>query len=151
MSGYFGLFTGSQFFSVFVKQKDMPQEHVKINETLDVLEECVRIRHYKSDSLSYSESLIFIKIHPGSIQTRYWCAFRRRKLRADVTAAFPTLGTDQVSELVPGKEELNIVKLYAHRGDAVIVYVSGGNPILFELEKNLYPTGMAVGWRWPLL
>lgn len=95
----------------------MPQEHVKINETLDVLEECVRIRHYKSDSLSYSESSIFIKIHPGSIQTRYWCAFRRRKLRADVTAAFPTLGTDQVSELVPGKEELNIVKLYAHRGE----------------------------------
>ncbi|KAM7054618.1 eukaryotic translation initiation factor 2D isoform 5-T5 [Molossus nigricans] len=66
----------------------------------------------------------------------------RRKLRADVTAAFSTLGTDQVSELVPGKEELNIVKLYAHRGDAVTVYVSGGNPILFELEKNLYPTDL---------
>lgn len=64
----------------------------------------------------------------------------RRKLRADVAAAFPTLGTDQVSELVPGKEELNTVKLYAHRGDTVTVYVSGGNPILFELEKNLYPT-----------
>ena len=79
------------------------------------------------------------------------CALCRRKLRADVTAVFPTLGTDQVSELVPGKEELNIVKLYAHRGDAVTVYVSGGNPILFELEKNLYPTGMAMGWRWPLL
>ncbi|XP_078297409.1 complement factor H-like [Panthera onca] len=49
----------------------------------------------------------------------------RRKLRADVMAAFPTLGTDQVPVLVPGKEELNIVKLYAHRGDAVTVYVSG--------------------------
>ncbi|XP_032734385.1 eukaryotic translation initiation factor 2D isoform X1 [Lontra canadensis] len=66
----------------------------------------------------------------------------RRKLRADVAAAFPTLGTDQVSALVPGKEELNIVKLYAHRGDAVTVYVCGGNPILFELEKNLYPTDL---------
>ncbi|XP_030158638.1 eukaryotic translation initiation factor 2D isoform X2 [Lynx canadensis] len=66
----------------------------------------------------------------------------RRKLRADVMAAFPTLGTDQVSVLVPGKEELNIVKLYAHRGDAVTVYVSGGNPILFEVEKNLYPTDL---------
>ncbi|XP_059001348.1 eukaryotic translation initiation factor 2D isoform X2 [Mustela lutreola] len=64
----------------------------------------------------------------------------RRKLRADVATAFPTLGTDQVSALVPGKEELNIVKLYAHRGDAVTVYVCAGNPILFELEKNLYPT-----------
>ncbi|KAM5202346.1 eukaryotic translation initiation factor 2D isoform 1-T1 [Hipposideros larvatus] len=72
----------------------------------------------------------------------------RRKLRADVTAAFPTLGTDQVTELVPGKEELNIVKLYAHRGDAVTVYMSGGNPILFELEKNLYPTVYTL-WSYP--
>ncbi|XP_069315812.1 eukaryotic translation initiation factor 2D isoform X3 [Eulemur rufifrons] len=72
----------------------------------------------------------------------------RRKLRADVAAAFPTLGTDQVSELVPGKEELNIVKLYAHRGEAVTVYVSGGNPILFELEKNLYPTVYTL-WSYP--
>lgn len=72
----------------------------------------------------------------------------RRKLRADVTAVFPTLGTDQVSELIPGKEELNIVRLYAHRGDAVTVYVSGGNPILFELEKNLYPTVYTL-WSYP--
>ncbi|GAB5583675.1 eukaryotic translation initiation factor 2D isoform X3 [Prionailurus iriomotensis] len=72
----------------------------------------------------------------------------RRKLRAHVMAAFPTLGTDQVSVLVPGKEELNIVKLYAHRGDAVTVYVSGGNPILFEVEKNLYPTVYAL-WSYP--
>ncbi|XP_073904578.1 eukaryotic translation initiation factor 2D isoform X5 [Castor canadensis] len=72
----------------------------------------------------------------------------RRKLRADVTAAFPTLGTDQVSELIPGKEDLNIVKLYAHKGDAVTVYMSGGNPILFELEKNLYPTVYTL-WSYP--
>lgn len=90
-----------------------------------------------------------MKIHPDSIHSRHPCAFCRRKLRADVTAAFPALGTDQASELVPGKEELSILKLYAHRGDAVTVYVSGGNPVLFELEKNLYPTGMAVGWGWP--
>lgn len=59
-----------------------------------------------------------------------------------MTAAFPTLGTDQISELIPGKEELNVVKLYAHKGDAVTVYMSAGNPILFDLEKHLYPTGM---------
>ncbi|XP_070251855.1 eukaryotic translation initiation factor 2D isoform X3 [Myotis yumanensis] len=72
----------------------------------------------------------------------------RRKLRADVAAAFPALGTDQASELVPGKEELSILKLYAHRGDAVTVYVSGGNPVLFELEKNLYPTVYTL-WSYP--
>ncbi|XP_075843967.1 eukaryotic translation initiation factor 2D isoform X2 [Microtus pennsylvanicus] len=72
----------------------------------------------------------------------------RRKLRADVTAAFPTLGTDRASELIPGKEELNVVKLYAHKGDAVTVYMSGANPILFELEKNLYPTVYTL-WSYP--
>lgn len=72
----------------------------------------------------------------------------RRKLRADVTAAFPTLGTDRVSELIPGKEELNVMKLYAHKGDTVTVYMSGGNPILFELEKNLYPTVYTL-WSYP--
>lgn len=114
---------------------------------------CVRIGHCKPVF-----SLAPVGLSPQdllkSIQAAFipgMCAFCRRKLRADVTAVFPTLGTDQVSELIPGKEELNIVRLYAHRGDAVTVYVSGGNPILFELEKNLYPTGMAIGWRWPLL
>lgn len=72
----------------------------------------------------------------------------RRKLRADVAVAFSTLGTDRVSELIPGKEELNVVKLYAHKGDAVTVYMSGGNPILFELEKNLYPTVYTL-WSYP--
>ncbi|MBZ3880683.1 Eukaryotic translation initiation factor 2D [Sciurus carolinensis] len=50
--------------------------------------------------------------------------------------------------LIPGKEELNIVKLYAHKGDAVTVYMTGGNPILFELEKNLYPTVYTL-WSYP--
>uniref|UniRef100_A0A8C6HZJ0 Eukaryotic translation initiation factor 2D n=1 Tax=Mus spicilegus TaxID=10103 RepID=A0A8C6HZJ0_MUSSI len=72
----------------------------------------------------------------------------RRKLRADVTAAFPALGTDQISELIPGKEDLNVVKLYVHKGDSVTVYASGGNPILFELEKNLYPTVYTL-WAYP--
>lgn len=30
------------------------------------------------------------------------------------------------------------MKLYVYKGDVVIVYVSGGNFIFFELEKNLY-------------
>ncbi|XP_010588569.1 eukaryotic translation initiation factor 2D isoform X4 [Loxodonta africana] len=67
----------------------------------------------------------------------------RRKLRADVTAAFPTVGTDQVSELVPGKEELNVVKLYAHKGDAVTVYVSG----VYTLWS--YPDLLPTFTTWP--
>ncbi|XP_074165100.1 eukaryotic translation initiation factor 2D [Sminthopsis crassicaudata] len=74
----------------------------------------------------------------------------RRKLRTDVAAAFPAFGPEQLSELVPGKEELNAVKLYAHKGDAVTVYANGSNPILFELRGTLYPTVYTL-WSYPNL
>uniref|UniRef100_A0A8C3T1C2 Eukaryotic translation initiation factor 2D n=1 Tax=Chelydra serpentina TaxID=8475 RepID=A0A8C3T1C2_CHESE len=72
----------------------------------------------------------------------------RRKLRTDVAAAFPALSSEQLSELVPNREELNIVKLYAHKGDAVTVYTNNRNPVLFEMEKTLYPTVYTL-WSYP--
>ncbi|XP_034552244.1 eukaryotic translation initiation factor 2D [Notolabrus celidotus] len=72
----------------------------------------------------------------------------RRKLKADLSAAFPSLSADDLSELIPNKEELNVVKIYAHKGDAVTLYVLHKNPLFFELEKRLYPT-VYVLWRHP--
>uniref|UniRef100_A0A667XWW0 Eukaryotic translation initiation factor 2D n=1 Tax=Myripristis murdjan TaxID=586833 RepID=A0A667XWW0_9TELE len=72
----------------------------------------------------------------------------RRKLKADVSAAFPSLSADELSELVPNKEDLNVVKIYAHKGDAVTLYVLHKNPVFFELEKRLYPTVYML-WRYP--
>ncbi|XP_044067813.1 eukaryotic translation initiation factor 2D [Siniperca chuatsi] len=74
----------------------------------------------------------------------------RRKLKADISAAFPSLSADELSELVPNKEELNVVKIYAHKGDAVTLFVLRKNPLFFELEKRLYPT-VYVLWRYPTL
>lgn len=72
----------------------------------------------------------------------------RRKLRADISAAFPSLSVEELNELVPNKEELNIVKIYAHKGDAVTLYVLHKNPIFFQLEKQLFPTVYTL-WRCP--
>uniref|UniRef100_A0A8C7IZA0 Eukaryotic translation initiation factor 2D n=1 Tax=Oncorhynchus kisutch TaxID=8019 RepID=A0A8C7IZA0_ONCKI len=66
----------------------------------------------------------------------------RRKLKADIATAFPSLSVEDLSELVPNKEELNVVKIYAHKGDAVTLYVLHKTPVLFELEKCLYPTDL---------
>ncbi|XP_019123305.1 eukaryotic translation initiation factor 2D [Larimichthys crocea] len=74
----------------------------------------------------------------------------RRKLKADIATAFPSLSPDELSELIPNKEELNVVKVYAHKGDAVTLYVLHKNPLFFELEKRLYPT-VYVLWRYPAL
>lgn len=72
----------------------------------------------------------------------YFCVVAfRRKLKADLSAAFPLLSADELSELVPNKEELNVVKIYAHKGDAVTVYVLHKNPVFFEVDKKLFPTG----------
>nr|XP_046253557.1 eukaryotic translation initiation factor 2D isoform X2 [Scatophagus argus] len=72
----------------------------------------------------------------------------RKKLKADISTIFPSLSADELSELVPNKEELNVVKIYAHKGDAVTLYVLNKNPLFFELEKRLYPT-VYVLWRYP--
>ncbi|XP_035236797.1 eukaryotic translation initiation factor 2D [Anguilla anguilla] len=72
----------------------------------------------------------------------------RRKLKTDVSNAFPALSAEDINELVPSKEELNVVKIYAHKGDAVTLYVLHKNPMFFEVEKQLYPTVYTL-WRHP--
>ncbi|KAJ7331729.1 hypothetical protein JRQ81_013909 [Phrynocephalus forsythii] len=74
----------------------------------------------------------------------------RRKLRSDVAATFPTLTSEQLSEILPNKEELNVIKLYTHKGEALTVYANSRNPILFEIEKALYPTVYTL-WNYPCL
>lgn len=70
-----------------------------------------------------------------------FCRLCRRKLKADLLAAFPSLSADELSELIPNKEECSVVKIYAHKGEAVTLYVLHKTPLFFELEKQLYPTG----------
>uniref|UniRef100_A0A8C3Y8N1 Eukaryotic translation initiation factor 2D n=1 Tax=Catharus ustulatus TaxID=91951 RepID=A0A8C3Y8N1_CATUS len=72
----------------------------------------------------------------------------RRKLRSEVAAAFPTLSTEQLAELIPNKEELNVIKIHSHKGEAITVYMNHRNPILFEVEKVLYPTVYTL-WVYP--
>ncbi|XP_016118202.1 eukaryotic translation initiation factor 2D, partial [Sinocyclocheilus grahami] len=74
----------------------------------------------------------------------------RRRLRSDVSAAFPSLSAEDLNELIPNKEELNIVKIYAHKGDGVILYVLHKNPIFFHLEKRLFPSVYTL-WRYPTM
>ncbi|XP_077401107.1 eukaryotic translation initiation factor 2D isoform X2 [Vanacampus margaritifer] len=72
----------------------------------------------------------------------------RRKLKADISAAFPSLSSDEITELVPNKEDFNVVKIYAHKGDTVTLYVGHKNPLFFEVDKQLYPTVYTL-WRYP--
>ncbi|XP_041083712.1 eukaryotic translation initiation factor 2D isoform X2 [Polyodon spathula] len=72
----------------------------------------------------------------------------RRKLKADISTAFPMLSAEQISEVIPNKEDLNVVKIYTHKGDSVTLYVLHKNPIFFEVERKLYPTVYTL-WLFP--
>lgn len=110
--------------------------------------QCIRYM-FKKKSDSLSETC-------ASVATNYWlfCAVViscRRKLKADISAAFPSLSAEEVAELVPNKEDLNVVKIYANKGDSVTLYVLHKNPLFFELGKHLYPTGDTLETQRPLL
>ncbi|XP_035699085.1 eukaryotic translation initiation factor 2D-like [Branchiostoma floridae] len=72
----------------------------------------------------------------------------RRKLRADVGKALPSLTEDQLQELVPTKEDMSTMKIYTHSGRNVTVYCLGNNPVFFEMDKNVFPTVYSL-WRVP--
>uniref|UniRef100_S4RKB7 Eukaryotic translation initiation factor 2D n=1 Tax=Petromyzon marinus TaxID=7757 RepID=S4RKB7_PETMA len=72
----------------------------------------------------------------------------RRKLRADVGRALPSLSAEELSALVPQKEDMSVVRAYAHKGDIVTIYLLNSNPVFFEWEKRLIPTVYTL-WNLP--
>ena len=65
----------------------------------------------------------------------------RRKLRSDVSGAFPSLSQDEISEIIPNKEEISVMRIMTHSGHNVTVFCLSGEPIFFEMEKTVIPTG----------
>lgn len=65
----------------------------------------------------------------------------RRKLRADVSRSFPSLTQDELGEIIPNKEEITVMKIMTHSGQNVTGYCLNGDPIFFEIEKRVIPSG----------
>ena len=65
----------------------------------------------------------------------------RRKLRSDVSNNFPSLSQDEISELIPNKEEISVMRVMTHSGQNITVFCLSGEPIFFEVEKRVIPTG----------
>lgn len=71
----------------------------------------------------------------------------RRRLRTEIQTSF-SLSANQLSCLLPSKEDVNVVKIYLHKGESVTVYVVNKNPIFFEMNKRIYPTVYTL-WSYP--
>lgn len=121
-------------YTIFITVKKHRHDQ-KISANMFVFNE----NYYKCDDVSK-----YLCLYDITLWMRLFFFFvtaSRRKLKADLLAAFPLLSAGELSELVPNKDDLNVVKIYAHKGEAVTVYVLQKNPIFFELEKRLFPTG----------
>lgn len=74
----------------------------------------------------------------------------KKKLKAELKKNFPSLTDDQLSGLIPAKEEVMISKIYTFGGDSLLLYVHGKSPLFFELEKDriIFPTVYTL-WKFP--
>ncbi|CAH3156749.1 unnamed protein product [Pocillopora meandrina] len=72
----------------------------------------------------------------------------RRKLRSDVSNAFPNLSQDKITEIIPNKEEISVMRVMTHSGQNVTVFCLSGEPIFFEVEKKVFPTVYTL-WKFP--
>ena len=80
------------------------------------------------------------------MQTNFFSSFCRKKLRGEIGKQFPTLSADDLSALVPNKEDMTIMKISTHSGQNLLVYNLHGNPAFFQVETQVYPTGRFVQW-----
>ncbi|XP_039258867.2 eukaryotic translation initiation factor 2D-like [Styela clava] len=75
----------------------------------------------------------------------------RKRLRSDLAKLIGEgISSENLSELVPNKEEMTVMKLYSHKGENILVYCLKKSPIVFEHEHILYPT-VYTAWRFPTL
>lgn len=72
----------------------------------------------------------------------------RKKLRASVGASFSTLTADDLTLVIPAKDEMTVTKIYIHSGDTAVIFSVHKNPVFLELDRCLYPTVYTL-WKFP--
>uniref|UniRef100_A0A6P7G8M2 Eukaryotic translation initiation factor 2D n=1 Tax=Diabrotica virgifera virgifera TaxID=50390 RepID=A0A6P7G8M2_DIAVI len=72
----------------------------------------------------------------------------RNNFRDSILKAFPNLTENDINELLPKKEPLNILKVVTHNQTILNVYTIQKRPIVFEYEDKLFPTIFML-WKFP--
>ncbi|XP_076064765.1 eukaryotic translation initiation factor 2D [Oratosquilla oratoria] len=76
----------------------------------------------------------------------------KKKIRAEVALSFPNVQEEDLQQMVPGKGEMTLVRLYSTKGESFNVYQVQKDPFFFkfEKEKDLFPTVYML-WKFPNL
>ena len=74
----------------------------------------------------------------------------KKKLKAAIKKAFPSLTEDQLNDLLPMKEEIVVSKIFTFTEESVLLYIHNKNTIFFELEKEkqVFPSVYTL-WKIP--
>jgi len=72
----------------------------------------------------------------------------RRKLRENVSKSYPMLTTEALSQLIPNKEEMSVMKIFTHNEEILTCYCLKKNPIFFQINTLLLPTVYLL-WSYP--
>lgn len=67
--------------------------------------------------------------------------FFRRKVREAISRTFPEIPKETLMSLLPNKEEMSVMKLLTHSDKNVTCYCLQKNPIFFEVDGLIFPTG----------
>ena len=74
----------------------------------------------------------------------------KKKLKASLKKSFPSLTDDQLSELLPMKEEIVVSKIFTFTEESILLYIHNKNTVFFEMEKEkqIFPTVYTL-WKIP--
>lgn len=76
----------------------------------------------------------------------------RKKVRAELAQIFPLLTSEDLTKLIPNKEDVTLTKMHCYKGENVYVYMVQKDPAFFtvEKEKMIFPTVYTL-WKYPNL
>ena len=66
---------------------------------------------------------------------------QRKRLKGRISLCFPSLSQAVIDELLPSKCVLVSVRVFTHSNSNVIIFTVNGQPLFFEHEGLLCPTG----------
>ena len=108
--------------------------------------ELIRISRLGSHSAASLSVILRVNVSAFNANVIFFFFFGRKKLRNEIGKQFPALSADDLSALVPNKEDMTIMKISTHSGQNLLVYNLHGNPAFFQIETQVYPTGNFFKW-----
>ena len=113
--------------------------------------QCYQCKMSESNVISRSDYIMTIFTKPFRVKSNTQMkGSDKKKLKASLKKSFPSLTDDQLSELLPMKEEIVVSKIFTFTEESILLYIHNKNTVFFEMEKEkqIFPTVYTL-WKIP--